>query len=124
MKGATTPGCLRLGLLIFSTPQIGAEAMAREDGDDVSAHIAAWGLWEAGWTPPLYNGASSMEALLGIFCHSPGGLFARFKLTGKIVASELLAGFSCRDGIMIDVGAGTGLFSLAAAAQGLKVMHS
>eukprot|EP00873_Tetraselmis_striata_P026436 jgi/Tetstr1/446700/TSEL_003638.t1 len=81
----------------------GAEAAARRDGHDVSAHITAWGSWQAGWVPPLRSGPTAAEALLGV-------------LGGGAGAGD------GRPALLVDVGAGVGLFSLSAAARGCAVL--
>lgn len=100
--------------------QVGVEAVARQDGDDVSAHISAWGMWEAGWSPPIRKGPSSMYALLSIL-GKPEPALARGMQVGR-AAKACRGGETSREGLLIDVGAGIGLFSLAAAASGVQVV--
>ena len=105
-------------------PQAGAEAAARADGDDVSAHITAWGLWEAGWIPPVFRGPTSMSALLSALSHPDDPAAASGAGYGRATAFDPSSplGFEAAHGTLIDVSAGPGLFSLAAAARGLRVL--
>jgi len=103
--------------------QVGVEAMARQDGDDVSAHISAWGLWEAGWEPPTYVGPSSMHALLSVLLSSeaPGARRTQLGRATAVLGADMPHANSAKGGLLVDVFPGPGLFTLAAAATGLKV---
>eukprot|EP00951_Prasinocladus_malaysianus_P007584 scaffold54498_cov35-Prasinocladus_malaysianus.AAC.1 len=100
--------------------------MTRADGDDVSAHLTAHGLWQAGWypqraKPPAIFGPTVQQALLSIIYGEELPAASKAVASAKATVSQNTSPLPL-SGLLIDVGAGLGLFSLAAAAKDIKAL--
>ena len=97
-------------------------------GADVSASIAKWGTWNAAMTPPVKSLQETSGSVLGGKMRWTTGPAPKVTppsaLRKPSVVDALIGALGARSdrAVLVDVGAGQGLFSLAAAARGCRTV--